>query len=70
MIERSSKIKGKMARINLKHKKENRRAKLIRKYRTDGETMESIGKKLKMTRQGVYWYIKKYNLDEGLEVIK
>ena len=58
-----------MARINLQ-KKESRRAGLIRKGRVNGETMEKIGKRLKITRQGVCWYIKKYNLDEGLEVIK
>ena len=47
-------------------KKENPKIELIRKYRHQGKTIIEIGKILRMTKQGVDWYIQKYNLDEGL----
>lgn len=47
--------------------KENYKIDLIRKYRQQRKTIIEIGKILKMTKQGVDWYIQKYNLDEGLD---
>ena len=48
-------------------RKENYKIDLIRKYRRESKTITDIGEILGMTKQGVWDYIKRYNLDEGLD---
>jgi transposase-like protein len=47
--------------------KENYKIELIREYRRQKKTITEIAKIFGMTRQGVFWYISKYELDKGLD---
>lgn len=57
-----------MARLKPKPKESSKiKAGLIRKYRRQKKTIMEIGKILKMTKQGVWWYIHKYRIDEAMK---
>jgi orotate phosphoribosyltransferase-like protein len=54
--------------MRIKKKKiNNKKIDIIRSLRLSGFTMEEIAKELRMTKQGVFYFIKTYNIDDDIE---